>query len=268
MDKTAAKAFAVLEHIAASGQPAGVTEIARAFGIAKSNAHRVLSTLVGLGYLRHATPGVYTPTLRMWEIGVQVLNRIDIKRLARPALEQLSLLTDETVHLTIPDGSEIVYLDKIESSRPVREFTRVGTHAPGHCTATGKVLLAFRQPTPPLPRLAVFTKNTIREVRSLQVELMRIQRDGFALNLGEYGAYVNGIAVPVADHTGGVVAAIVISGPSERLQPPRLRQMLPLLLRASQSISADLGFRGTLPGWPDTPPARRFHKVEHTGRSA
>jgi IclR family transcriptional regulator, KDG regulon repressor len=255
MDKTAAKAFAVLEHIAASGQPAGVTEIARIFGIPKSNAHRVLSTLVGLGYLRHRASGLYAPTLRMWEIGVQVLNRIDIKRLARPALEQVAFLTDETVHLTIPDGSEIIYLDKIESSRPVREFTRVGTHAPGHCTATGKVLLAFRQPIPPLPRLAVFTKNTIRDISSLQAELTRIRRDGFALNIGEYGAYVNGIAVPVADHTGGVVAAIVISGPAERLQPTRLRQMLPLLLKASQSISAELGFRGTLPRWPATAPA-------------
>ena len=249
MDKTAVKAFAVLERIAASGQPAGVTEVARAFGIGKSNAHRILTTLVHLGYLRHDTPGAYVPTLRMWEIGVQVLNRMDLRRLARPVLEGLASRTGETVHLTIQDGNEIVYLDKIESSRPVREFTRVGTHAPIHCTATGKVLLAFREPMPPLPRLAVFTKSTIRDMRSLQAELGRVRRDGHALNLGEYGAYVNGIAVPVADHGGGVVAAIVISGPAERLHPRGLRQFLPLLLASAQAISGELGFRGTLPGW-------------------
>jgi DNA-binding IclR family transcriptional regulator len=72
---------------------------------------------------------------------------------------------------------------------------------------------------------------------------------------------VNGIAAPVADHSGDVVAAIVISGPSERLQSARLHQMLPLLLEAARSISTELGFRGQLPGWQETVPTRQVPQI-------
>src|SRR5579864_7433308 len=119
-DKTAAKTFALLERLAARDQPLRVSEIAREMGIAKSNAHRILSTLVELGYGLRTGQGTYRPTLRLWEIGVQILNRMDVRRLARPVLEAIASQIDETVHLTILDGIEIVYIDKIESSHPVR----------------------------------------------------------------------------------------------------------------------------------------------------
>jgi len=248
-DKTAAKTFALLERLAARDQPLRVSEIAREMGIAKSNAHRILSTLVELGYGQRTGQGTYRPTLRLWEIGVQILNRMDVRRLARPVLEAIASQTDETVHLAILDGCEIVYIDKIESSHPVREFTRIGFRAPAHCTATGKVMLAFAEKPPDLRSLPVFTKNTIKDERSLKTELSRIRKQGYAFNVGEYGAYVNGVAAPIADHRAEVVASVVISGPAERLKPATLNALVPVILKAGQTISSELGFRGVLPGW-------------------
>jgi IclR family KDG regulon transcriptional repressor len=248
MDKTAAKNFAVLERLARSDRPIGVSEMARMMGIAKSNSHRILMTLVELNYARRSPQGTYTATLRMWELGMLVLGRMDVKRLARPVIEALAKRTDETVHLTILDGVEVVYIDKIESSHPIREFTQIGAHAPAHCTATGKVLLAFRDVLPDTERLQAFTRHTIKEVHALKLELARVRRQGYAYNFGEYGAYVNGVAAPIADYAGEVIASVVISGPAERLRPAALKAIRPLVVEAGQTISAELGFRGRLAG--------------------
>ncbi len=258
VDKTAAKAFALLEILAASDAPRGVSELARSLRLAKSNVHRHLATLVALGYVRRADKGVYEPTLKCWRIGVEVLNRLDLRRVARPHLEWLAARTDETVHLTILDRGEVVYIDKIESTHPVREFTRVGARAPTHCTATGKVMLAFRGELPRMP-LQRFTRHTVRDVRRLKTELGSIRRHGYAVNLGEYGAHVNGVAAPVADHTGGVIAAVVISGPAERINPEMLKLLRPLVLSAAREVTLALGFGGDLPGWNES--AKRLPRV-------
>lgn len=253
--QTAIKALRVLERLVESERPLGVSEIARSGGVAKSNVHRLLAALVATGHARRREDGAYEPTLRMWELGVRVLNRLDLRGVARPHLQALEARTDETVHLTIRAGAEIVYIDKIESHHPVREFTRIGDRAPAHCTATGKVLLAFAATEVPLPRrLPAFTPATIRDPRRLASELERVRRQGYAFNVGEYGAHVNGVAAPIADHEGKVVAAVAISGPSERIRPASLRACAPLVLEAAQTISERLGCRSRLPGWHEPGP--------------
>lgn len=255
MEKTAAKAFALLERMTAHDGSCGVSELARELRFAKSNVHRLLGTLVSLGYARRHADGTYEATLKAWEIGVRVLNRLEIKKIARPHLAKLARQTDETVHLSALDEGQIVYIDKIESSHPVREFTRVGDRAPAHCTATGKAMLAFGAgggapvPTP----LRRFTMNTISNPGKLDGELRRVRRAGFAFNFGEYGAHVNGVAAPIADNSGAVVAALAISGPAERLRPPVLKDFVPLVLRTAHAISADLGCRKSYPGWTPSP---------------
>ena len=250
VDKTAAKVLGLLESLAASSTPRGVSDLARTLRIPKSNVHRHLATLVALGYVRRSDRGTYEPTLKCWGVGVAVLNRLDLRRVARPHLEWLATRTDETVHLTILDRGEVVYIDKIESTHPVREFTRVGARAPVHCTATGKVMLAFRDELPALP-LQRFTRYTIRDLRRLKTELGAVRRQGYAVNLGEYGAHVNGVAAPVADHTGSVVAAVVISGPAERVKPDILKALTPLVVNTANVVSEGLGYRGELPGWSE-----------------
>jgi DNA-binding IclR family transcriptional regulator len=249
MEKTAAKTFGVLEALAAAPQGFGVTALGRKLGLTKSNTHRLLATLVALGYARRCDDGVYEATLRLWEVGVRILNRIDLKAVARPHLEALAGRTDETVHLTLLDRGQVVYIDKIESRHPVREFTHVGDRAPAHCTATGKVLLALRNELPHERKLPAFTRTTIRDVNRLKLELDRIRSQGYALNLGEYGANVNGVAAGIVDHEATPVAAVAVSGPAERIKPANLRSLAPLVLGAARAISTALGYRGALAGW-------------------
>lgn len=255
MEKTAAKTFSVLEALAATPQGFGVTALGRKLGLTKSNAHRLLATLVALGYARRRDDGAYEATLRLWEMGVRVLNRIDLKTVARIHLEALAGRTDETVHLSLLDRGEVLYIDKIESRHPVREFTRIGDRAPAHCTATGKVLLALRNELPRERKLPAFTRTTIRDVNRLKLELDRIRGQGYALNLGEYGANVNGVAAPIVDHEAMPIAAVAISGPAERIKPATLRSFTPLVLGTARAISTGLGYRGTLPGWDQATPA-------------
>jgi IclR family transcriptional regulator, KDG regulon repressor len=249
MEKTAAKAFGVLETLASTPNGFGVTALGRKLGLTKSNVHRLLASLVTLGYARKRDDGAYEATLRLWEIGVRVLNRIDLKAVARAHLEALAGRTDETVHLTVLDRGEILYVDKIESRHPVREFTRVGDRAPAHCTATGKSLLALRNELPGERKLPSFTRNTIRDVNRLKIELDRIRQQGYALNLGEYGANVNGVAAPIVDHEATPIASVAVSGPAERIKPAMLRSYAPLVLGTARAISSALGYRGALAGW-------------------
>lgn len=251
MDKTAVKAFAVLEKLAAADSPIGVTKIARALALSKSSAHRVLSTLTALGYAQRSADGAYELTLKLWEQGAKVLNRTALYRVARGHLVALRNHTDETVHLAMLDRRSVVYVDKIESSHPIREFARIGDRAPVHCTATGKVLVAFRQIEIPSGPYPIYTRSTIVDRKRFSAELAAVRRNGYALNFGEYGASINGLAAPIANRTGEVIAAVAISGPAERVKPATLRKFLLPLFVATRRISRSLGCRVNLPGWED-----------------
>ncbi len=243
MDKTAAKAFRVLERLTTSERPTGVSELARELGLPKSNVHRVLTTLVELGYAQPSGTGGYQPTLRTWEIGVRVLNRVSVQRVAAPLLEELAFASGETVHLALRDGAEAVYVAIIESMRAVRTFTRIGQRVPLHCTAVGKVLAAFAREPVAFGRLERHSPATITDAARFRQELERIRKQGYAVNLGEWNADVFGIAAPVVDHRGEVVGALALSGPSERLKPAALKRVAPQVQATARRISTELGWR-------------------------
>jgi IclR family KDG regulon transcriptional repressor len=247
MDSTVLKAMAVLETLAASDRPCRITDLARELNLAKSNTHRLLKTLETLGYVRQRPDNaLYEATLRLWELGVRVLDRLDVRRIARPYLEALADRSSEAAHLSRFDAGEVVYLDKIESIHPVRAYTQIGGRAPAYCTATGKALLAF-QPDPTIAmvaaQLTAFTPRTLTDPKALLVHLETIRRQGYAINQGEWRASVYGLAAPVFDGTGAVVAAVGISGLGERLKIRALRGMAPPVMQAAAAISSELGFK-------------------------
>src|SRR5690606_30707322 len=98
----------------------------------KSNVHRTLQTLVAAGYVTSTDVGHYQCTLRLFELGNQVADRFDIRTHAQPVMRELAELTRETVHLSVLDGSEVIYMHKIESPEPVRAYSRIGGRAPAH----------------------------------------------------------------------------------------------------------------------------------------
>lgn len=245
MDSTAVKSLRALEWLCLRDSPTGVTEMSVALGVAKSNAHRILTTLASMGFVRHLGDGRYEPTLKTWEIGSAVLARYDIRDISRPAMLALSAKCGETVHLSILEGADVVYIDKVEGSHPVRAYSRIGGRAPAYAVATGKALLAFYPDVESLlpKKLEAFTSKTMKTRNSLFEELETVRKRGYAVNAGEWRDDVGGIAAPIMNDRGEVISAIGISGPMARLGPDRVRALAPAVIASAGDISHQCGFR-------------------------
>jgi DNA-binding IclR family transcriptional regulator len=244
IDKTAVKTLGMLERLVDLGRPMGVTELALATRLQKSNVHRILSTLRFMGYVRSNADSTYVPTLRLWELGQRLHARMDLPGTARPHLKRLVEESDETSHLAIFDGHEIVYIETIETANPVRAHTPLGGRAPAYCTASGKALLCSQPPSviEEVARQSLrHTPSTITRLGELAQALKQVRERGYATNIGEFRPNVAGVAAPVMNRRGDVVAAVGIAGPLDRLRPARIRQLAPIVMGAAANISAALG---------------------------
>ncbi len=245
MDKTLLKGLRVLELLATSDRPLGVTEVAQHMDLLKSNAHRVLQTLVAAGYAAPVPEtGRYRPTLKLWSLGSAVAVSTDLRAIAAPLLGRLRDVTGETAFLALLDGTDVTFVEIQPSARALRVHTAVGARMPAYCTSPGKVLLAFEEPirdASELLPLQHFTQTTVADVEALRSELKKIRRQGYAVNSGEYREEVSGVAVPVFDAYGKAIASTGISGPSERFRPAAIKEWLPAVLKAGTDISHMMG---------------------------
>jgi IclR family transcriptional regulator, KDG regulon repressor len=248
MNTTFVNGLALLEALARAGEPCGVSELARQLQLTKSNVHRLLQTLNEQGYVQNVgATGRYEVTLKLWELGVEVLDKFDVKRVAFEPMERLVALTGETVHLSILDHGEVVYIDKVDSPQPVRAYSKVGGRAPAYCVATGKALLAHASAAvvdAVARELRSHTANTITDPTELRAELKRVREAGYAINRGEWREGVCGVAAPIRDGRGSVIAAIGISGPVDRLKSRVVKQFAPAVVEVARSISSRLGWTG------------------------
>jgi IclR family transcriptional regulator, KDG regulon repressor len=248
MDKTLLKGLAVLEAVAEhQGRPKTIEELAQQMNLTRSNVHRTLQTLAHARYVaKDEETGSYYTTMKLFELGGKQLQRFDVRRFAPPFMRQLAEETGETVHLSILERMEVVYIDKIDSPQPVRAYTAIGGHAPAHAVATGKALLA-QQPDGYVERYADalerFTPSTITSLPVLKEELGKVRRVGYALNRGEWRESVCGVAVAVFNGMAQPVAGLGISGPLERLSLTRMRELAPRVKECAAQISAAMGYR-------------------------
>jgi DNA-binding IclR family transcriptional regulator len=250
VNNTLVNGMALLEVLAHSERALGVSELAARIDVGKSNAHRLLQTLTELGYVqRDAATGTYRAAIRLWELGTAMLSHMDIRQLAVPAMETLLAETRETVHLSVLDGEEVVYLHKLESLEPVRAYSKIGGRAPACCVATGKAMLAAMS----ADRLSVLagglkshTPKSIVDGAAFLQEMAGIRSRGYAVNTGEWQETVCGVAAAIHDPSGRVIAAIGVSGPAERLRAARFKTLGPVVMAAARSVERALA--------GDTPP--------------
>lgn len=246
MDKTFLKGLTLLETLARSGRACGVTELAAMLQLTKSNVHRLLQGLVHQGFARkNADTGRYELTMKLWELGSHVLGRLDVCQVAQPFLERLAAETSETVHLSVLDGIDVLYVAKLDSPQPVRAYSTVGGRAPAQCVATGKAQLAWASQEVIVQvkgALQAYSPHSLLRCEDLEAELARIRGQGYAVNRGEWREQVCGVAAPIRDASGQVVAAIGISGPAERLKPRRLKDLGPSVVQVAGQISRLLGY--------------------------
>ncbi len=241
------KAFEVLEIFERKWRPLSVTELSRETGQPKSSLHRVLTTLVHAGVLEQTESGLYRLTLKLWRIGASALADIDLVQVAHPFLEALSKAADETVHLAVlePEGG-VVYLSKVESPRSIRVQTQVGRITPSWCTATGRMLLAHDRVlrekvlAGPLEKLTPDTETDPARLREI---IGKVAADGISVIKGENHPEMGGIAGPIRDHTGAVVAACALAVPAFRMDDALIERCSSLVRQSVAEISAALHFR-------------------------
>lgn len=248
MDKTLLKGLMVLEAIShLDGKILTLEETAAKVGLTRSNTHRTLQTLAHAGYVRRdPTTGAYSCTLKMFELGARQLANLDARKLAPPFMRQLARITNETVHLSVLDGLDVVYVDKIDSPQPLLAYSIVGGRAPAYAVATGKALLAF-QGADYLEHhknvVQKHTEDTHISLPVLQKELSEVARQGYAINRGEWRPGIGGVAAPVFNGLGEAVAALGISGPLERLTIQIMTEYVPAVQLAAQELSTHMGYR-------------------------
>lgn len=240
-------ALRLLKIFSAQEPEMGVSELARRLGVAKSTAHRLVSTLVVEGFLeQNPADGRYRLGLSLFALGTLVRRRMDVTHQAKPQLDALRDRTDETVHLAVLDGSDIVYLFNIESRQAIRMHSYLGVHRPAFCTSEGRALLAF---SPPAVLAGVLrdglvarTGRTLTDPKLLREVLAQVRRDGYALDDEESEEGMRSIGAPIFDATGAAVAAVGLGGPVQRLPKKTLRSCIPMVTATAEAISARLGW--------------------------
>jgi DNA-binding IclR family transcriptional regulator len=244
------RAIQLLKAFDADQGELGVTELSRLVGLPKSTVSRMLATLEYEGLIeRVPASDKYRLGFLLLRLAGRVGHYRDVRDVARPILLELSERARETVHLAVPDGDEVVNIEQISGPHLVRETNWVGRRTPFHCAANGKVLLAF-QPAGTIERILAgpltrFTDRTITDRKLVRTELAQVRERGFARAVGEIEAGLNGVAAPVRNAGGQVIAAVSAGGPAYRVTSARMHELGELVVGAAASISARLGYNDT-----------------------
>src|SRR5215831_11757094 len=225
----------------------GISTLAKRLGVAKSTAHRLATTLTSEGLLEQdRASGKYRLGLALFRLGTLVRRRMNVSEVARPHLFSLRQTTNETVHLAILDGTEIMYVYFLESTQAVRMRSDLGLRKPAYCTAEGQAILAFRPAdvTAVIRKgLAPRTPQTLTDPDELMKALETVRQKGCAVEDEESEIGVRCIAAPVRDDAGEVVAAVGVAGPVSRLSKKALTAFMPHVIATAENISQRLGHR-------------------------
>jgi len=244
-----ARALDVLELFIDGAESLSTPEIVARLGLPRTTGHELVSTLAARSYLvpLPGTPSRFRLGIRVFQLGSAYAARLDLVREGRAVVEQVAASCDETVHLAILDGTNVVYIAKADSTHAVRMVSAVGRRLPAHCTAVGKMLLAGLSQAQldaryqaDLPLVAM-TPNSLASVAGLKRVLEEVRGRGLATDYCESNPDVACVAAPVYDHSGEMVAAMSISVPTIRWTPELRERWGRLVVEGAASLSAQLG---------------------------
>ena len=273
METTVVKGLKVSEALAVSDGARSLTDLASQCGMSKSNAHRLLRTLEECGYVRRSSDGRrYEASLRLWELGIRVSAKLDLRAVASSHLRELAMKTRETAHLSVLDGVEALYIDRADGTHAVRIYVNIGDRAPAYCSTSGKAMLAFA-PDETVRKVGAnlkrFTEHTVTSLSKLRVDLDLIRKQGYSVTCGEWRAGVLGIATAIRSPSGNVVGAIGVAGPEERMRQDGIEATAVAVVEAGARIEKDLGFGPTVASEILEPSAkRRTPRVRRTTAAA
>ena len=240
---SAERSLRLLTTLADQGRPLSLAELVEALALPKATVHRICAQLLESGFVArdvNERDFVVGPALR--KLALDTLNHSSVRGLRHEVLADLVAEVGETCNLTALDGAGVLYLDRVEAPWPWRLTLDVGVHVPLHCTASGKLFLAFMTSARrsaliaqlKLPRL---TDNTLVTAESLRAECRTIAAEGHAFDREEFITGLTAVAVPVRDAAQEVRAAVAVHAPTARLPIEKAREALPALHAAALRMS-------------------------------
>ncbi len=244
-DGTVGKALAVLDQVAAFGQPVRFGEILAQSAYPKPTLYRFVQTLTNQGMLSYDPDRqTYSPGVRLVRLAHAAWAQSTLAPVARPYMDELSAEVGETVHLAQLDNAQVLYLDKRNAVQPVQMYSQAGKVGPAYCTGVGKVMLAFTQ-EPDLQRLIDqqsfhrFTDETLTTPDMLMEELDNIVARGYGFDREEHEPGIICIAVPILTEKGRPLGALSVTSTTERQTLDKLEKLAPMLQQTARDIAHD-----------------------------
>ena len=242
------RTFAIIDALSMAPKGAFLSELAAVVSLNKSTVHRLLASLIMLGYVsKDDGTGKYLLTVKMFEVGSRVVHKLDMLTAAKPYLETLSGITGEAVHLVVRSGNEIVYIFKEDSgSSSVRMSSFIGMRSPMYCTSVGKSILAELTDDEAediwnSSSVSKRTDNTIVTLTGLKEQLSGIRSTGYAVDNEENESGIRCVGASILDFTGKVLGAFSVSAPIGRMDDVRLTEIAGLVIKTKLEICAVLG---------------------------
>ncbi len=228
----------------------GISEISEVVGLHKATIHRILTTMLNLGFIERSADGQkYRLGIQMIDLGFKVLRRMDLRREAIPFMREFIDNWDEAIDLSVYQSNEVLYVEVMQSRQMLTIAASIGQRLPAYCTASGKLFLAFMAEKEfkdySNTAFRPFTKNTIASVDGLTHELARIREIGYAIDDEEYESGIKAVAAPIRNYTGVVVAALSVPGPVGRMSEARIEQISKVICQYAADISRRLGWNGS-----------------------
>lgn len=247
MDKTGVQSvertFTIIEALSQYPKGAFLSELAAATSLNKTTVHRLLNSLISLGYAAQENESSkYFLTFKMFEIGGRIVRKHDILSQTKPFLERLSSIAGEAVHLVVREGTEILYVFKEDSGdNTVRMSSRVGLRSPMYCTAVGKAIMAElpEAEAEEIWNSSVITRRTgktITTLEELRKQLSEVRKKGYAVDDEENEVGVRCVGASICDSSGKVYGAFSVSVPVSRMDDKRLKAIAGLVLQIKKEI--------------------------------
>lgn len=231
----------IIEAVARAQRPMSPADLADQLGIPKPSIHRLLAQLEGDGYLQSNMRGLLVPGNRLHEVALGVLYSGRFKAPRQSILKRLTATIGETCGIAIPNGTDMIYYDRVQTDRPLQVHLPVGSHTPAWCTSSGKLYLSS------LPReqrlrilnnlpLSQYARNTLTDAAALEVALLKIRADDLGTDNEEFVDGLVACAVPVRDRHGRLFACLFAHAPLIRKSLDELLSYAPLLREAAAEL--------------------------------
>ncbi|HOA19835.1 MAG TPA: IclR family transcriptional regulator [Sedimentibacter sp.] len=241
------RAVAILDCFSEEKKELKLSEISERLGLNKSTVHGIISTLKYHGFIsQDEETQKYKLGIRFVQFGDLVINSMNIRNAAVPVIDAVCEKIEETVHVAMLDGLDVVWIEKRECTKSIKTSTKIGARLPAYTTADGKIIICYQNKDKIknyLPkRIPQYTNNTITNKGEFIKKLEEMKKNGYAIDNEEYVEGLKCVAAPIFDHDGKVRFSLSTTGPAFRMNEERIKELIVIIKEAANEISQRIGY--------------------------